>query len=238
MDTAADIGRIAEQLERDPAATLSDDMLAQFHRLQAALKGGAYGDRQRFNVDTFEYGWGAQTVQFAVDVVPYVHQVLLRHYKRTDDLEFVDVGCGAGAAADLFARLHSERTIFSKMNISAIDITDARERWIKLNFPKVSFRRQDIYSTPTAAYDLVFCSHVIEHVPDVEKFVAKLVDVCRGFCFVYAPYNEVDRIPAHINTITESLFAPYNSETHVFTSMGWHPAKGDKCILAVIDCRS
>lgn len=125
------------------------------------------------------------------------------------------------------------------MNIHAVDYIDTRAPWIALNYPLVDFQHRDIYDLQDR-YDIVFCSHCIEHVPEVERFVRRLTEICRGFCFIYAPFDERDPIHGHINTITRDLFAPYGdrAETHVMRSMGWRPARPDNaCILAVIDCR-
>jgi 2-polyprenyl-3-methyl-5-hydroxy-6-metoxy-1,4-benzoquinol methylase len=79
---------------------------------------------------------------------------------------------------------------------------------------------------------------VIEHVEQPKEFLKKLVDICKGFLFVYSPYNETERMPAHINTITKLLYEGFNIENlSVINSMGWH-ANIDEymCLLAVIDC--
>ncbi|HHY02506.1 MAG TPA: methyltransferase domain-containing protein [Paracoccus sp.] len=248
-ETAEDSGALVRSLAtalaaldaRDPAQQLDPDELAAFHRLHAALKNLSYGDRGKFgSAERFEFGWGAQTILFAADVLPYIHDVLLKHYRRQDLLEFLDVGCGGGAAANLMAQLHSSDVVFSRMNIHAIDHVAMREPWIRLNYPRVDFACRDLYEIEDR-YDIVFCSHVIEHVPQVERFVARLAEVCRGFCFIYAPFEERDRIEGHVNTITRDVFAPFGDrvQTHVFRSMGWQPAKPEtSCILAVIDCRA
>ena len=231
---------IAAVAARDPAEPLDPAELRAVHELQAALKDLSYGDRDIFgSAETLEFGWGAQTMVFATDVLPYLHDVLLKHYRRQDTLTFLDVGCGGGAAAQFMAQLHSTDIVFSRMTVHAIDHVPLREPWIRLNYPRVNFACRDLYEVDEQ-HDIVFCSHCIEHVPEVERFVARLTEVCRGFCFIYAPFEERDPIPGHVNIITRELFAPFGdrARTHVFRSMGWKPAQPDAaCILAVIDCR-
>ncbi len=55
---------------------------------------------------------------------------------------------------------------------------------------------------------------------------------------MYSPFNEIDRIPAHVNTITESLYEGFNVEKiKIIKSMAWHAdIPNDMCILAVMDC--
>lgn len=236
QDALQDVVRALDALA--PGDRLSDRTFALYHQIEQQLKGQVFGDRVKFgSARNFEYGWGAQTIQFAIDVMPFLHDKLLQHYHRTDVLEFVDIGAGTGAAAQLFAQLHSADTIFSRMNVHAVDYIDTRGPWISLNYPDISFAARDLFDI-TERYDIVYCSHCIEHVPDVDRFIAQLVTICRGFCFIYAPFEEREPIHGHVNRITREMFAPFDAETHVFRSMGWRPARPDhSCILAVIDCR-
>lgn len=187
----------------------------------------------------FEEKWGAQSIQFVIDCIPEFHRILQTHYKRKDTLALLDVGAGSGAGSNIFTLLHSDRFVYSKLRVDAIDGIDTRAGWVKIMYPKVQYKVVDVYELPDKQWDLVFCSHVIEHVPHPEDFVKKLVQISKGFVFVYSPYNEIDRSPGHINTITESFYEGFNVEKiNILKSMGWHADKPDDlCILAVIDCR-
>lgn len=75
------------------------------------------------------------------------------------------------------------------------------------------------------SYDYVFCSHVIEHVPDPIDFCKQLQRIARHYCFITAPFNEdsANLSPGHINTFTEELFKK-NLKIEYFetrTSFGW-----------------
>jgi hypothetical protein len=146
---------------------------------------------------------------------------------------------GLGLELIFFPMLHSGNYVWSKVKVDAVDFNDLRERWVKIMYPKINYKVADVYDLPANHWDIVYCSHVIEHVPNPRNFLEKLVNISKGFLFVYAPYNEIDRIPAHRNTITESLFEGFNVENlSILKSMAWHAAiPEDLCILAVIDCR-
>ena len=79
---------------------------------------------------------------------------------------------------------------------------------------------------------------MVEHVPNPRDFIDKMVEICRGFAFVYSPYAEDPRIPGHESSIDEATYAGLDCELHKLRSMGWHPDRPqDECLLAVIDCR-
>ncbi len=214
---------------------------SSWRALEGELKQQVYKSdyRNSQSVDDFEFGWGAQSRQFVIDGIPALHDILLKNYSRKDELEFLDVGAGSAAGTELVTLLHSNRNIYSKLNVTAVDYIPLRERWVKLFYPKVKYIVQDVTQLPANTWDIVFCSHVIEHLEDPRQFCAELVRVCRGFALVYAPYNEINRIEHHLSTITESTFEGFNTiSLDVKKSMAWFADKpSEKCILAVIDCR-
>ena len=226
-------------------AQMDDAAYAGFCRLwqdaNNAVKDAIYRqdfNSRRFTREHFEQDWGAQSTLFMADILPFIHDKLLKHYRRQDVLRAIDVGAASCFGTRLLATLHASHFVYSRMEVDAIDYVPDRARWVMATVPEVNYQVKDLYDLPPKSWDIVVCSHVIEHVPEPEKFIAKLREICRGFAFVFSPYNENPLIPGHINTITEVDYAPLPCETHLIKSMGWHPDKPDDlCILAVIDCR-
>jgi SAM-dependent methyltransferase len=131
-----------------------------------------------------------------------------------------------------------DHKVYARLEVEALDVTPTRKRWIEAMAPNVGLRVADLFTLPSKAWDLVVCSHVVEHIDEPRPFIEKLQDVCRGFAFVYSPYNENPRIRPHKSTITKADYAGLPCELHLIKSMGWHPNKPDDlCLLAVIDCR-
>ena len=195
--------------------------------------------RAKFPWPDFEFLWSAQAIQFAIDCIPEIHQVMLKYYERSDELKLIDVGPGSGAGSNLIASLHSDRMIYSKINVDAIDYIDLRKLWADFQYPKVNYMVGEIFDLPDKTWDFVYCSHCLEHVPNPRKYCDKLISICKGFAFIYTPYNEINLMEGHLNTITEEFYSNDNVyNIKIFHSLGWHADNPEnKVILAVLDCR-
>ena len=244
QDAVIDLARrLREALARQPQFT--DEGFARFsgewHGCVDGVKQAAFNPdwRNKHDPKSFEYGWGAQSVQFIIDLVPRIQSVLRRHYRRKDVLKLIDVGAGSCSGTNVLTMLHSDHYVYSRLEIDAIDYLPLRQRWAQSQYPLINYMVGDVHSLPDRTWDLVVCSHVVEHVEDPRHFIDRIRRICRGFAFVYTPYREIERIPDHLSTIDESTYAGIpNCELEVVSSMGWHPDRPeDKCLIAIIDCR-
>lgn len=236
--------RIAELAPE--VASLDDAGFDEFCRLwrqaNGALKDAIYagpnGGAGRFSREEFENLWGGQSTIFMADILPFLHAKLIGHYRRSQVLKVLDVGAASGFGSSFLASLHRDHSIYSRFEVEAVDISASRKRWVQATAPDVRFHVADLFDLPSRHWDLVICSHVLEHVKEPKPFVDRLRDICRGFAFVYTPFAEDPRIPAHVSMITEATYEGLPAELHVIKSMGWHPNRPeDHCLLAVIDCR-
>lgn len=185
----------------------------------------------------FEFASGAQSIQFMADLLPFLHARMERHYDRFQNLKLLDVGAGSAAGTQLIAQLHSDTMIWSRLEVDAADYVPWRQRWVAVHYPKVNYRVLDSADLPSREWDFVVCSHVIEHLPDPERMIADVLRACRGFAFIYAPYNETELSPGHCSVITEETFASHGQcEIHLLESMGYY-GPGRRCILAIFDRR-
>lgn len=237
---------LAGLIERAPSLAAMDDaeyenFCRMWHAASDAVKDAIYAqdfNSRRFKREQFEQDWGAQSMIFMADMLPFLHAKLLKHYRRPDVLRAVDVGAASCFGTRLLASLHASHFIYSRLEVDAVDYVPDRSRWVRAAVPEVNYQVRDLYDLPSREWDIVICSHVVEHVDEPRRFIEKACDICRGFAFFYSPYNENPRIPGHLNTITEADYASLPAETHLIKSMGWHPGKPeDFCLLAVVDCR-
>lgn len=231
----------AGEISRMDDATFSEFCRA-WQDLNAAVKDAVYagpaGGVPWMSRRDFENLWGAQSVIFMSDILPHLHAKLVAHYRRPQVLKVLDVGAASGFGSRFLASLHRDHSIYSQLEVEAIDISPGRKRWVQATAPEVNFFVGDIFQQPSQAWDLVVCSHVVEHLDEPRPFIEKLCDVCRGFAFVYTPYAEEPRIQAHASSISEADYEGLPCELHRIKSMGWHPNRPDDyCLLAVIDCR-
>jgi len=185
----------------------------------------------------FEFASGAQSIQFMADILPFLHRNMERHYDRFDQLKLLDVGAGSAAGTQLLAQLHSDTMIWSRLAVDAIDYVPWRQRWVWVHYPQVNYQVLDSAALPARQWDFVVCSHVIEHLDDPRQMIDDVLRACRGFAFIYAPYNEIELSPGHCSVITEKTFAPHGPcEVHLLESMAYYGA-GRRCILAIFDRR-
>lgn len=227
-------------------ATMDDAAFTEFCRawqaandaIRDAIYAGPAGGAPWMSRQDFEHLWGAQSVVFMTDILPHLHAKLVAHYRRKQVLRVLDVGAASGFGSRFLAMLHRDHSLYSKLEIDALDISPARKRWVQATAPEVSFFVGDLFDLPERGWDIVVCSHVVEHLSEPRPFIERLRDVCRGFAFVYTPHAEEPRIKPHLSTITEADYAGLPCEFHRIKSMGWHPNRPDDyCLLAVIDCR-
>jgi SAM-dependent methyltransferase len=98
----------------------------------------------------------------------------------------LEVGCGAGIATQLFAR--------AGFDVTALDISSLFVGYAKKQDRngRIAFLVADVSHLPLAAmsYDIVVSNAVIEHVPDVQAFIAEVARVlCPGGCVVVVSPN-------------------------------------------------
>jgi SAM-dependent methyltransferase len=211
-----------------------------YHQLLRTLKHKAYQDHPPDRaIDWLEQSYVPQSMQFMIDVLPFIDELLLQHFRRSDIISFLDVGPGSASGANLIATLHRSTALWAAMKVDAIDVLRSRQRYASLVYPDVNLEIGDITKLRDGRqWDIVYCSHTIEHVPDPALFLRHLVQRSKRYTIVYAPYDEQQLIKGHSNRITEANFEAYNPLLlKKFRSLGWHPTRGDLCILAVIDAR-
>ncbi|MDQ3040516.1 MAG: hypothetical protein M3R16_12055, partial [Pseudomonadota bacterium] len=97
---------------------------AEWHAMTEAMKDAVFQSNPR-NAQPdrlkFEYASGAQSIQFMSDILPFLHEKMVRHYDRSAVLGVLDVGAGSAAGTQLLAQLHSDDLIWSRLRVEAVD---------------------------------------------------------------------------------------------------------------------
>jgi 2-polyprenyl-6-hydroxyphenyl methylase / 3-demethylubiquinone-9 3-methyltransferase len=122
----------------------------------------------------------------------YLRQVIARHGLYPQDLSALDVGCGGGIMAEEVATLGfrvigvdpSERSLATARGHAA-------ESGLAIQYVEASGERLPF---PDAAFDLVYCCDVLEHVDDLERTIAEAARVLKaGGIYLY---DTINRTPA------------------------------------------
>jgi len=92
---------------------------------------------------------------------------------------FLDVGCNVGYMPEVARQ--------AGFNATGIEIDPDAVETAKKNFPKSQFFCSDIesFSKTASPFDFIYCSEVIEHVPDVRSFVSMLAKLCNKGGYIY-----------------------------------------------------
>jgi hypothetical protein len=192
-------------------------------------------DLEKFNE------WIPQSLQFTIDILPYVRR-LIKNWSNDKILNVLDVGAGHASGTHLLSVLFRSNFFGVKMKVDALEIVDTYKKFSEQCYPEINYIVKDIFDMKsTNKWNLIICSHTIEHLEDPIPFIKKLCDLSTDWVLLYAPFNETGVRPEnHISTITQEmvdLLNPVFSE--IFVSPGWDRREGDRqCILFVLKGRN
>ncbi|WP_281788191.1 methyltransferase domain-containing protein [Limnohabitans sp. INBF002] len=149
---------------------------------------------------------GAQSYAFLISMLPMIWERLTEN-KRFTEYSWLDVGPGAGFAANFLADMHSSWTLDYKLNLSTLDIISRYHKLMDFVGENIKENIKDDVYDLNSIFDYVSCSHVIEHVPNPEKFIFKLQALAKKRVFVLAPWKERPEIltKGHINIFDETF---------------------------------
>jgi len=91
----------------------------------------------------------------------------------------LEVGCGSGL---IYERIVPK--LLPNDGYLGVDISEKMLSIARRTYPEGQFRLGDGYDLDFAdrSFDVVICFEVLGHVPEIERFVAELLRVCRGTC--------------------------------------------------------
>ncbi len=114
----------------------------------------------------------------------YIREKIEQHFTLDSNLKILDVGCGGGLVAEPFARMGASITAIdaSEKNIAVAQI-HAQKSDLKINYLVASAEE---LAAKGEQFDVVFALEIIEHVADVEQFVASCAKLLKpnGLLFI------------------------------------------------------
>jgi 2-polyprenyl-3-methyl-5-hydroxy-6-metoxy-1,4-benzoquinol methylase len=176
-----------------------------------------------------------QSRLFIIDLIPYIYR-LYYNWPTDKPVRVLDIGIECGAGTALLAELHNRRSHnYLKMEVTGLDIVEDFRDYISVSSPFVKFVKKDIFDIPDGeTWDLVICSHVIEHIKDPFAFIDKLRRLTSKYTIVACPYNETNLRPGHVQTIDEAFISQVAPlEHHIYTNFCWR-SRG-KCLIMILE---
>jgi SAM-dependent methyltransferase len=163
----------------------------------------------------------SQSFNFYADLSRYISKTILGH----ETLSLLDVGPRTGAGLALLRLLHHPRA-FTRLKfepVVGIDLDPEFQRIAETEFRDIRAMTGDVFNLPLKSYDIVTCSHTIEHIPDPRPFVERLMAIGRRALFIACPFEEQNRVPGHCVTIDRAFFDDLGfDDVEVYESQHWH----------------
>ena len=182
-----------------------------------------------------------QSMQFMIDCLPMIRKLILG-IPRHETLRVLDVGTGTGAGANLLATLYQGIFLGPRMKVDAIEIVPHLKNYADIKFPLVNYLVGDILSyKDLQRWDLVICSHTIEHVDRPESFVSFLAELAHRWALFYAPWKERALIPGHVNRIDRRFLRRVGSKLHtIIESPAWYRTDDERarCVVFAVAGRA
>lgn len=176
----------------------------------------------------------SQSLGFAVDLCHVIQEEL--RTERAVRLTLLDVGARTACGSNLMAQVfHPGSYSQIKLDVTALDIDPTHQEEARARYPDVRYRLEDIHSLRDS-YDVVTCSHTLEHMDDPGTFLERLRGIAKRLVIIAAPYGEVLDGSApnpsnHKFTFDEEFFSAYPpSRLSVYRSPHW---SASDCFVAV-----
>jgi SAM-dependent methyltransferase len=119
------------------------------------------------------------------------------HLQQAAPASVLDAGCGEGVVYRAM-RQRGFAGSWSGCDFSAAAVTFAAGL-----SPEAQWRQASLFDLPDAdnSVDMVFCSEVLEHLPEPEKALAELTRVSRRWLLLSVPYEPLFRILTRLSIL-------------------------------------
>ncbi len=177
----------------------------------------------------------SQSIGFAVDLCRVLQEELASPEQQT--LTLLDVGARTAAGSDLIARVFHPRS-WSRLRFTVTAI-DNNSHWYPraaITLPRVNYRVRDVFDLDEQ-FDVVVCSHTLEHTDEPGQLLEKLLSTARRLVVIAAPWKEpvATRLAYHLHTFDEEFFERYPpTRFESYLSPHW---SGGECFIAAYDTR-
>jgi SAM-dependent methyltransferase len=239
------VRQLAEELELHRKETISGLVIGSIERELADMQSlspltvgrvrelssrGTSPDFVLSKVDT-------QAVGFMVDILSNLRPVLIPAYAG-QTLSVLDLGAKTGAGSQLLGYL-GQGGSFSKVKfaVTCADIDPAFQAYARARHPNIEYLNADPVKGDRR-WDVVICSHVVEHTPDPLAFVREVARIANKYVVVAFPYSEdpARLIPGHLHSLGHDFLRSLKPLRYeVYDGLFWSQSL---CCVAVIDAKA
>lgn len=163
----------------------------------------------------------SQSLQYYADLSRFMSSRIL----GVEHLSLLDVGSRTGTGL-AFLRLVHHPAAFTRLKldpVAGIDIDPQFENICSIDFPDVQGMTGDIFNLADKSWDIVTCSHTIEHITEAEAFVAQLEQIARRCVVIACPFAEAPLSEGHVRSIDYAFFRDLGyRDVQVYESQHWH----------------
>ena len=141
-----------------------------------------------------------------------------RAIERTSEIQVLDAGCGDGLNLLGLTNLSHSHNI--PLSLDGVDYNPVRLQRARVNAPAATIHCASLLNLPfeDSKYDVVLCSHVLEHIPECRKALAELNRVLRpGGLLLTAVPNEGCLMARLRNNLFQTLISSTTDHVHFFT---------------------
>lgn len=179
-----------------------------------------------------------QSLSFYCDIFTVIQRI----YINNCFLEILDVGSRTGAGANFLGQMFSQESYSRiKADVTALDISpEFLDYSNSFNKYLLNYLVGDVANLEQQ-FDIVICSHTLEHVSNPREFINTLIKKSRRYVIIACPFMEGKAnihkdanglIEGHINSIDFDFIMGYQPiYFNVYRSLVWHQSLA--CIFVI-----
>ena len=184
-------------------------------------------------------GWACRTSQSPTKRTPWGCLRRATSHPQNSCGKSVDVGTATGAGANLLATLYKGKFFGIQMKVDALETKNNNkfEPYPKLHFPDINYIVSNLFElNKNLLWDLVICSHTVEHMIDPFPFIEELQRRSKHWVLIYCPLNEQPLIKPHKFIFTKDIIDSLQPlMVEIIDSPAWSNPEGTrKCVLFVL----